>query len=144
MPADIDQLQPLRSLIDLQSHQQGDFGIDDYKLSFIFDDIILVVPKDLDESGDNIMRNGIVIPTNAVRSAWRKGEVILVGPNVKYCKLGDVVVYPSDRGLPVAGIEVEGYGKLKKGLFLNEERLFGICKPLTTNDEIGTGQQAVN
>lgn len=137
MPASIDQLATTRSLIDLASHQQGDFGIEDYKLSFIFDDIILVVPKDLSEDGDNIMRNGIMIPVNAVRSAWRKGEVILTGPNVKYCKVGDVVVYPSDRGLPVAGIDVENYGRLKKGIFLNEDRLFGICKPLTTDDENG-------
>lgn len=137
MPADIDQLATTRSLIDLESHQQGDFGIEDYNLSFIFDDVILVVPIDLTQDGQNIMRNGILVPTNAVRSAWRKGTVILAGPNVKYCKTGDIVLYPSDRGLPVAGVDVEGYGHVKKGVFLNEDRLFGICKQKTEVNEQG-------
>lgn len=135
MPADIDQLAPTRSLIDLESHQQGDFGIDDYALSFVFGDVILVEPLDLTKDGDNIMRNGILVPVNAVRSAWRKGTVILTGPDVKYCKVGDVVVYPSDRGLPVSGVNIESRGPIKRGVFLNEDRLFGICKLPQTNDK---------
>jgi hypothetical protein len=129
MPADIDQLTPTRSLIDLSAHQQGDFGMEDYILTHVFDDVLLVEPKDLSEDGDNIVRNGILVPVNAVRSAWRKGIILLAGPNVKFCKVGDIVLYPSDKGLPVSGMDIEGHGKLKKGIFLNEQRLFGICKP---------------
>lgn len=136
MPADIDQLMPTRSLIDLSAHQIGDFGLEDYTLSFVFADILLVIPKDLSADGESIMRNGLFVPVNAVRSAWRKGEVILAGPNVKYCKVGDIVMYPSDKGLPVAGMEVENFGKVKNGIFLNEERLFGICKPKTVDDKV--------
>jgi hypothetical protein len=25
-------------------------------------------------------------------------------------------------------MEIDGYGKVKKGMFLNEQRIFGICK----------------
>lgn len=128
MPADIDQLAPTRGLIDLASYQEGNFGIDDYTLNFIFDDIVLIEYRDLTEDGDAINRNGIFVPTNAVRTAWRKGEVVLAGPQVKYCKKGDVVIFPHDKGISVANIDIEGYGKLKRGMFLNEQRLFGICK----------------
>lgn len=133
MPADIDQLAPTRGLIDLasSSYQDGNFGIDDYQLNFVFDDIVLIEYRDLSEDGEVIDRNGIFIPANAVRSAWRKGEVILKGPNVKYCDVGDIVIFPYDKGVTVANIDIEGYGKLKKGMFLNEQRLFGICKKKT-------------
>lgn len=129
MPANIDLLEPTRGLIDLNSYQDGNFGIDDYVLNFIFDDIILIEYRDLSDDGDAINRNGIFVPTNSVRTAWRKGEVVLVGPNVKYCKKGDIVIFPHDKGVSVANIDIEGYGKLSKGMFLNEQRLFGICKP---------------
>lgn len=129
MPADIDLLEPTKGLIDLASYQDGNFGIDDYTLSFIFDDIILIEYRDLSEDGDAICRNGLFVPTNAVRTAWRKGEVILTGPKVKYCKKGDIVLFPHDKGVTVANIDIDGYGKLSKGMFLNEQRLFGICKP---------------
>jgi hypothetical protein len=36
-------------------------------------------------------------------------------------------VFPNDKGASVSNIIVEGYGKLNKGMFLNEQRLFGIC-----------------
>ena len=40
---DIDVLEPKKSLIDLEGNSSGDFGLtDEYILSFIFDDIILV------------------------------------------------------------------------------------------------------
>jgi len=28
-------------------------------------------------------------------------------------------------------MDIEGYGIIKKGMFLNEQRLFGICKQKT-------------
>jgi hypothetical protein len=39
----IDVLEPRKSLIDLDSYSKGNFGIgDDFQLSFLFDDIVLV------------------------------------------------------------------------------------------------------
>jgi len=128
MPANIDQLTPTRSLIDLSRHSEGDFGIDDFELTQIFDDILLVEYIDETEAGE-IMRNGIVVPTNAVNKAWRKAKVILVGPNAKYTNKGDIVIFPNNLGVTVSNIDVEERGKVKTGVFLNEDRVFGICKP---------------
>jgi cellobiose-specific phosphotransferase system component IIB len=127
----IDVLEPKKSLIDLEGNSSGDFGLtDEYTLSFIFDDIILVefIDEVDDNSGSAILRNGIYIPTNAVNKAWRKAKAVLVGPNVKYVKVDDIVMFPNDKGVTVSNIEIEGYGKVRKGMFLNEQRLFGICK----------------
>ena len=135
MPADIDKLATKRSLIDLSKHSEGDFGLDDFELTFIFDDILLVEYADETEEGD-IMRNGIVVPTNAVNKAWRKARVILTGPNVKYAKVGDIVIFPNNLGVTVANIDVTGKGKLKGGVFLNEDRVFGICKPKDESTEV--------
>lgn len=138
MSASIDQITPTRSLIDLSAHSAGDFGIDDYTLSFIFDDILLVEYVDLADNGDGITRNGIFIPTNALSKAWRKGRVIIAGPKAQYTKPGDVVIFPNNLGVTVANIDVESYGKLEKGIFLNENRIFGICKKKDDSTESNT------
>lgn len=127
----VDILETKKSLIDLDSYGKGNFGLgDDFVLSFLFDDIVLVefIDEVNDGAGDVIQRNGIFVPTNSLIKAWRKAQVILVGPSVKYCKKGDIVIFPNDKGAAVSNIEIEGYGKIKKGVFLNEQRLFGICK----------------
>ena len=125
--ASIDNLAPTKSLIDLTQTGKGDFGFEDYELSFIFDDILLIQYVDETEQGD-VLRNGIVVPTNAINKAWRRGKVILAGPDAKYAKEGDVVVFPNNMGVTISGVTVTGKGKVKKGIFLNEERMFGICK----------------
>ena len=38
-------------------------------------------------------------------------------------------MFPNNLGIPVNNIEVDGIGKVKKGIFLNEARIFGIVKP---------------
>lgn len=132
MSLPIDLLAPQKSHIDLSDPAlPSDFGLDDYKLSKLFDDVILVEYADLvvgEEGGDYILRGGIAIPINQVHNAWRKGQVILKGPNVRYADVGDIVVFPNNMGIPITNLEVEGHGKLKNGLFLNEQRMFGICK----------------
>lgn len=142
----IDVLEPRKSLIDLDSYGKGNFGLgDDFRLSFLFDDIVLVefIDEVTDGTGDVIQRNGIYIPTNALIKAWRKAQVILVGPGAKYCKKGDIVIFPNDKGAAVANIEVEGYGKIKKGVFLNEQRLFGICNRVN-NDSVADNTKLIN
>jgi len=132
--ASIDNLAPTRSLIDLSQGGRGDFGLDDFQLSFIFDDILLVEYAD-ETDNDEVLRNGIVVPTNALTKAWRKGRVILAGPDAKYAKEGDIVIFPNNMGVTISNIDVTGKGKVKKGIFLNEERMFGICKPKNDNPE---------
>jgi len=131
MPIDVDHLIPEKHLIDLSSHSQGDFGGDEFIMDFIFDDILLIEYIDLTADGDGIMRNGIVVPCNSVTKAWRKGRVILAGPNAKYTAPGDIVMFPNDKGLSVSRMPVIINDKehtVKFGIFLNEDRLFGKCK----------------
>tara|TARA_R100001377_G_scaffold80638_1_gene59668 strand:- start:2699 stop:3097 length:399 start_codon:yes stop_codon:yes gene_type:complete len=129
MPAheSIDRLPSQKHLIDLSTHSEGDIGLtDDFELNFIFDDILLVEYVDENDEGE-VQRNGIFVPTNAITKAWRKARVILTGPKVEYAKEGDIVIFPNNLGVSIANLDVNGK-PLKKGIFLNEDRLFGICK----------------
>jgi hypothetical protein len=131
----IDVLAPQKSHIDLSDKAlPSDFGLDDYKLSKLMDDIMLIEYVDLigDGSGE-IMRNGVIVPVNMVMNAWRKGVVIIKGPNVRYTEVGEIVMFPSNMGIPITNVEVTGYGKVKNGLFLNEQRMFGVCEVNETN-----------
>jgi co-chaperonin GroES (HSP10) len=132
--ASIDNLAPTRSLIDLSNPDKGDFGIDDFELSFVFDDILLIEYIDETAEGE-VERNGILVPTNALTKAWRKGKVILTGPDAKYAKEGDIVIFPNNMGVTISGVSVTNRGKVTKGIFLNEERMFGICKQKNVNTE---------
>ena len=135
LPSSLDNLKNSRSLIDLDAHSTGDFGLDQYTLTGLLEDIVLVefIDEVNDSAGDAILRGGIYVPVNAQTSAWRKGRVLLAGPTTRSCKVGDLVVFPNDKGASVANIDVAGHGTLKKGMFLNEQRIFGICKP-TVNE----------
>ena len=123
----IDTLATQKHLIDLSTNSEGDIGLtDDFELNMIFDDILLVEYVDESENGE-IERNGIFIPTNAVTKAWRKAKVVLAGPKAEYVKEGDIVIFPNNLGVTIANLDVNGT-KVKKGIFLNEDRLSGICK----------------
>lgn len=128
MSANIDQLAPTRSLIDLSRYSDNDFGLHDFNLCRLFDDLILAEYIDQSDDGETIMRDGVLVPTNAVTRAWRIGRVILAGSGCKNVSVGDEIMFPHDKGLPVKSIEVDGHGELKYGVFLNEERLFGVVK----------------
>ena len=131
--ANIDVLAPKKSIIDLGgAHNDSLDGIidEDYELGFIFDDIILVefIDEVSDGQGDAVMRGGVYIPTNSVQRAWRKAKVILAGPECKYIKGGEIVIFPNNLGVGIANADISGHGPLKKGVFLNESRLFGVAK----------------
>lgn len=132
MSVSVDVLIPQKSHIDLSDKMlPSDFGLDDYVLSNLFDDVILIEYCDLHGGKDGseyILRGGIAVPINQVHNAWRKGKVILNGPRVQYANVGDIVVFPNNMGIPITNLEVEGHGKIKNGLFINEQRMFGICK----------------
>jgi hypothetical protein len=133
MSVSIDVLAPQKSHIDLSDKAlPSDFGLDDYVLSKLFDDVMLIEYCDLvsgdGEVGDYILRGGIAVPVAQVYNAWRKGKVILKGPNVRFTEVGEIVVFPNNMGIPITNLEVKGHGKVKNGLFLNEQRMFGVCE----------------
>ena len=128
MPAheSIDRLPSQKHLIDLSTHSEGDIGLtDDFELNFIFDDILLVEYVDENDEGE-VQRNGIFVPTNAVTKAWRKARGLRTGPKAEYVKVGVIVIFPNNLGVTISNLDINGK-KLKKGIFLNEDRLFGIC-----------------
>lgn len=125
---DIDHLTPTRGLIDLADHSKGEGPLlIGYELDEVFDDIILAVYKDVDSTGDNIMRDGIVIPGNAADRAWRIAEVVMVGPNVKQVSPGKHIIFPNEFGVRASNLKIKGGKKIDQGVFLNEQRIFGTC-----------------
>jgi co-chaperonin GroES (HSP10) len=140
MPANIDLLPVHKSLIDLSELPKNSFNsvFYGYNIKTVLDDVLLVKYVDETEDGSSIVRNGIVIPINADTKAWRIGEVVLCGPTAKYVKKGDYVCFPNNLGVPVANLDIDGYGNLKKGLFLNEQRIFGICSIRNDNESVAT------
>ena len=131
MPVNIDVLPVQKSLIDLSELPKNSFNsvFMGYNLKSLLDDVLLVRFMDETDDGTSILRNGIVVPINVDTKAWRIGVIILAGPNAKHTKPGDYVCFPNNLGIPVANIDVDGYGTLKKGIFLNEQRIFGVCRP---------------
>lgn len=140
MSADIDLLPTQKSLIDLSELPKNSFNsvFFGYNLKSLLDDILLVKYTDETEDGSSILRNGIVVPINADTRAWRIGEVVLCGPSAKHVKIGDHVCFPNNLGIPISNIEIDGYGNLKKGIFLNEQRIFGICSIRNDNESVAS------
>lgn len=142
MPLDMRSLQSLepneRGLINLDSYTEDSFSIFGFELSTLLDDILLVKYVDMTEDGKSIVRNGIHIPINNVQKAWRIGQVILAGDLCKLVKQGDHICFPHDKGIPVSNLDVQGYGKVRDAVFLNEQRIFGICNKLEPDADKST------
>lgn len=132
----IDKLAPKKGLIDLTGFSSNSFDsfFIGYKLSQVLDDIILVKYVDEGNTQNEIIRGGIVVPVNADSHAWRIGEVLLAGNNCQMVERGDFICFPNNLGINIANIEIDGYGVLKSGHFINEQRIFGIVKPLVKDD----------
>lgn len=97
---------------------------EDYEITELLGDVIQVIYADVAEDGRSLIRNGIILPNEVVdNKAWRVGKVVLAGPGTKQVKKGDYVIFPGDKG--IKGLQKNG----KLNIFLNEERIFGICKP---------------
>lgn len=129
-PLNIDKLYVQKSLIDLDGFSQNSLNsvFIGYDLCKVLDDIILVELADLAGDSNEIIRNGLVVPVNADTQAWRVGKVILCGQGTSLVKKDDYVIFPNNKGIMISNVEIEGYGTLKHGQFLNEHRIFGIAK----------------
>lgn len=93
----------------------------DWKFKSLFGDIIMV--QYADENVDGILRDGIYVQQDITRSMWRVGKVVMAGPSVKWVNVGDLVCFPSDRGIPMVDFNKTKY------IFLNVERIFGVVEP---------------
>ena len=99
---------------------------EDYEVVELLGDVIMAEYADVAADGKSLVRNGIILPNEVVdKRAWRVGKVLLVGPNAKQVKIGHHIIFPGDKG--IVGIQKGG----KTVIFLNEERIFGICASIT-------------
>jgi hypothetical protein len=133
MSKNIDQLAPTKSLIDLSRYTSDEFTLPDQTVTKLFDDLILAEFIDVSQDGTAIKRGDIYVPLNTAPKAWRVGTVLMKGGNCSNVELGDQIIFPSDKGVPVSGLtytDKDGNTQtVKYGIFLNEERLFGACTP---------------
>ena len=138
MPLDMRELQALepnaRGLINLESYSDDSFSIFGYELSSLLDDVILVKYVDMTEDGKSIVRNGIHLPINTMQKAWRIGHVILAGHRCTLVADGDYVCFPHDKGVPVSNLNVKGHGQVRDAVFVNEQRIFGVCNKLKLDE----------
>ena len=96
---------------------------EDYEITELLGDIVMAEFADVADDGKSLIRNGIVLPHSVVeQKAWRIGKVLLVGPDTKQVKIGHNIIFPGDKGL--IGLNRKG----KTVVFLNEQRIFGICE----------------
>lgn len=110
--------------VQIEHYQGNEFELDDWTLGKVLDNILMVQYADVNEEGTEVKRGSLYIPIGAVQHTWRVGKVILAGPDCKTVKEGDYIVFPNDRGLAAANIN-----GLKNIVFLNEDRIFGVCTP---------------
>jgi hypothetical protein len=116
--------------VQIDQYLGHEFNLEGYKLTKVLDDILMCQYIDVNEDGTEIKRGSIWVPINTVNFTWRLAKVVLAGPNCKTVTVGDIITFPSDKGLPVAH-----FNGLKNVVFLNEERIFGVCEPNTQTKE---------
>jgi hypothetical protein len=99
---------------------------EDFEIVELLGDVIEVVYADVSSDGRSLIRNGIVLPVSVVDNrSWRVGRVVLAGPDCKQVKADNYIIFPGDKG--IKGIQKDG----QMHVFLNEDRIFGICKPVS-------------
>ena len=77
-----------------------------------------------ENNNGEVNRDGIWLKQDITSKMWRVALVIKAGPTCSgNVKVGDYVMYPSDKGLPMVRTN-------KKYIFLNESRIFCTCKPI--------------
>lgn len=133
MTANIDQLTPSKSLIDLTNYSHDDMSLGEFNLTNLFDDLLLAEYVDVSQDGSAIKRGDIWVPLNSAPKAWRIARVLITGTACKNVEPGQLIVFPSDKGVPVNKLKYVDHDNntcvVEHGIFLNEERLFGVCTP---------------
>lgn len=97
---------------------------EDYEITELLGDIIMAEYTDCDQSGQLVNRGGIFINNDITRNTWRVAKILLHGKGCSdIVKVGKYILFPNDRGIPhiVSGENPR--------VFINEERIFGICEP---------------
>ena len=113
--------------VQLDSYLGHEMNLDEWNLTKVLDDILMCQYIDVSEDGTEVKRGSIWVPVNTINFTWRLAKVLLSGPDCKTVKNNDIVMFPNDKGIPVANMN-----GLKNIVFLNESRIFGVCEPKTS------------
>lgn len=137
--ANIDAIEPTESLIDLsKAHEDSlDSTLIGYAVESLEDDIVLIEFVDRFEKGEEIIRNGIVVPANANPKAWRVGRVVMQGKSALTTTPGDFVTFPNNMGIPVSNLVIKnkkGFETISRGQFINAQRIFGKLHKLQEDE----------
>ena len=112
-----------KGIVRLEDYTNSDLNLTGWKLTKVLDDILMCQFVDISTDGTEINRGGIWVPIHTALQAWRVAKVLLAGPRAK-TKAGQYVIFPSTFGLKANNIN-----NLKHIVFLNEDRIFGVCEP---------------
>lgn len=115
-----------KGLVRLENYMGSDLNLTGWKLTNVLDDILMCQFVDINEDGTQVLRGGIWLPINSVQHAWRVAKVLLAGPRARV-KVGQHVIFPSTFGLKASNIN-----NIRHIVFLNEDRIFGVCEPEKT------------
>ena len=110
-----------KGIVRLEDYTNSDLNLTGWKLTKVLDDILMCQFVDISADGTEINRGGIWVPIHTALQAWRVAKVLLAGPRAK-TKAGQYVIFPSTFGLKANNIN-----NLKHIVFLNEDRIFGVC-----------------
>lgn len=118
-----------QGLTELEQYTGMKLPTDDWNITGVLGDIIMAKYVDCSDDGKLILRGGIYVDNDVSRYTWRVAEVILAGPGCsEQIKPGVNIIFPNNKGVP--GVMIPGRGKARiPVIFLNEERIFGVCEP---------------
>jgi hypothetical protein len=114
----------IKGKIQIENYPADSIMLDGWNLTKVLDDILMCQYIDTNENGTEVKRGSLYVPINVATFAWRLAKVILAGPKCNTVKEGDIIMFPNDKGLQVANIN-----DMKNIVFLNENRIFGVCEP---------------
>lgn len=123
-----------QSAFDFSTMESGNMHVlEGLALKKVLDDVILVAFDDEPADG-MVMRGGLLVPLSHTSKAWRTGRVVLIGHRVKEVSVNDTVMFPNNLGIVVNDVNIVGaddkISTIKKAIFINENRIFGIGKRL--------------
>ncbi len=110
----------------------GDMAIRGFTVKKLYDDFVFADYIDVD-NGFIKDSSGLVTIDTSANKTWRKAKVLMVGPSCRSTQVGDVILFPNDKGLPAGEVEYiyrsEDSGDeiiciAKNAIFLGEHRIF--------------------
>lgn len=114
----------------------GDMALRGFTVKKLYDDFVFADYIDVDNGFIKHESGLVTIESNATKT-WRKAKVLMVGPACRNTKVGDIILFPNDKGLPCGEVEYINHLEeselvpaqdivevAKNGIFLGEHRIF--------------------